>query len=132
MDLRPQIGWTMWCVPQAARQVERNRELLAARAAGETIAALALRFGLSQSRVKQILRDGQASSDEQSGAVELAFERRREYAAIVAELSELARGLPEAQAASKVGAYRVLLDALDRLTALERALGFLPDDIGRL
>ena len=26
----------------------------------------------------------------------------------------------------------MLLDALDRLTALERALGFLPDDIGRL
>ena len=119
-------------MPEAARQVERNRKITLARATGESIPSLARRFGLSESRVKQILRIEGGGSGKGSDAVELAVERRAEYAATVAELRELARRLPDMQAAAKVGAYRVLLDALDRLTALERALGFLPDDIGRL
>ena len=64
--------------------------------------------------------------------MELALERRQEYASAVRELGAFARRLPDAQAAPKVGAYRALLDGLDRLTALERVMGFLPDDVGRL
>lgn len=120
-------------MPAAARQVQRNREITLARAAGESIPSLAQRFGLSRSRVKQILRvETGESGGQTSEAVELAVQRRAEYVAAASDLRDLARRLPDTQAAAKVGAYRVLLDALDRLTALERALGFLPDDIGRL
>jgi hypothetical protein len=120
-------------MPDAAGQVQRNREVVAARAGGETISALALRFGLSKSRVKQLLREaGPPSATKPASAMELALERRHEYAAAVHEIGRLARRLPESQPAPKVGAYRALLDALDRLTALERALGFLPNDVGRL
>src|SRR5215204_5200831 len=116
----------------AAGQIERNREIAAARAAGDSIPSLALRFRLSQSRVKQILRSQPRHAAARSEALELAVERRAQYAAAVDELGGLARRLPDAQASAKVGAYRALLEALDRLTTLERALGFLPEDIGRL
>ena len=117
----------------AAEQAKRNSEIVAAHAAGESVAALALRFKLSRSRVKQIVRtevggDRVASSD----AVALARQRRDQYQEVVVELGELARRLPDSQASAKVGAYRALLDGLDRLSAIERALGFLPDDLGRL
>ena len=119
-------------MPPAARQVKRNREIVAARAAGETVEALAERFNLSQTRIKQVLREEPDAAPEPGGAVALALERRREYCELVAELRVLARRLHAGQAAAKVGAYRTLLDALDRLTTLERLLGFLPDDLGRV
>jgi hypothetical protein len=56
----------------------------------------------------------------------LVLERRGAYLAVIADLRELARSLPLTQAAAKVGAFRVLLDALEKLTALERAVGFCP------
>jgi len=120
-------------MPGAAHQVERNKEIIAARAAGETISALAGRFGLSTSRIKQVLREEPAPAiGEVASAMDLALQRRWEYATAVGEIGALARRLPDSQPAPKVGAYRALLDSLDRLTALERALGFLPHDVGFL
>jgi len=120
-------------MPEAARQVVRNKEIIAARAAGESVSALAGRFGLSTSRIKQVLREAPrpVAADTES-AMDLALQRRRDYATAVGEIGALARRLPDSQPAPKVGAYRALLDGLDRLTALERALGFLPEDVGRL
>jgi len=47
-------------MPTAQEQAQRNEELLAAHAAGESVAQMAVRFGLSKSRIKQILRLGAA------------------------------------------------------------------------
>ena len=89
----------------AAEQVERNREIVVARAAGETITSLATRFGISESRVKQVLRQGHsAQQTDTSPAIELAIERRAEYATVVRELRGVASRVPDAQPAAKVGA----------------------------
>jgi len=120
-------------MPSAAEQSERNREIIAARAAGEDVESLARRFGLSSSRVKQILRSRRVVvSEVATDAVAAASRRRSDYLETVGDLQGLARRLPDSQAAAKVGCYRALLDALDRLTNLERALGFLPSDLGQL
>ncbi len=116
----------------SSQQTKRNDEIAAARAAGESVAALSLQFSLSRSRIKQIIKEWSNQAAPATAAVEAAQARRSEYRAVVAELGDLARRLPDSQPAPKVGAYRVLLDALDRLTSIERALGFLPDDLGRL
>ena len=116
----------------AAEQTQRNAEIVAAHAGGESVAALAMRFGLSRSRVKQVLRRGSEAPDGDARAIRLAEARRAEYRDVVDQLRGVASAVPIAQAAAKVGAYRVLLDGLDRLTALERALGLLPDDLGQL
>jgi transposase-like protein len=126
------IRWKACFVANAAQQTERNQAVAAARAAGASVSEIAARFGLSQSRVKQILKATPVSAGGHREALALAVERRREYSELVGELRALARRLPDTQASSKVGAYRGVLDALDRLTALERALGFLPHDLGRL
>src|SRR5688572_24931873 len=102
----------------AAEQSRRNAEIVAARAAGEGVASLALRFGLSRSRIKQIVRS-EPRAVPASGAMEAAIARRDQYEELGGELRELARRLPDTQASAKVGAYRAALDALDRITALE-------------
>jgi hypothetical protein len=116
----------------AADQAQRNEEIVAAHAAGESSQALAARFGLSRSRIRQIVDAGATTVVARSDAMSVALERREEYRRAAAELRELAWRLPDSQAAAKVGAYRALLEALDRLTALDRALGFLPGDLNRL
>jgi DNA-binding transcriptional regulator YdaS (Cro superfamily) len=114
----------------AAEQTRRNAEIAGARAAGESVPSLALRFGLSPSRIKQIVRETHPIPA--PVAANAAIARRDEYRELAAELRELARRLPDEQAPAKVGAYRATLDALDRVTAVERALGFLPDDLARI
>lgn len=116
----------------AREQAQRNEEILIAHAAGKSVSALAERFGLSQSRVKQVLRLGPQNVDGDARAIRLAEARRAEYRDVVDQLHAVAAAVPTTQAPAKVGAYRVLLDGLDRLTALERALGLLPDDLGQL
>ncbi len=119
-------------VANAREQSHRNDEILAAHAAGDSVPALAHRFGLSPSRVKQVLRLGADPPDGDATAMRLARARQAEYRGVVDRLHEVAAEVPLAQPAAKVGAYRVLLDGLDRLTALERALGLLPNDLGQL
>ncbi len=116
----------------AGEQTQRNAEILAAHAGGESITALTVRFGLSRSRIKQVLRHGPEVLDGDARAIRLAEARRAEYRDAVDKLKGVAAAIPIAQAAAKVGAYRVLLDGLDRLTALERGVGLLPDDLGQL
>jgi hypothetical protein len=119
-------------MPTAGEQTQRNAEILTGHASGESVATLAMRFGLSRSRIKQVLRHGPKAPDGDARAIRLAEARRAEYRAVVDQLRGVAAVVPITQAAAKVGAYRVLLDGLDRLTALERALGLLPDDLGQL
>jgi Mor family transcriptional regulator len=59
----------------APEQTRRNAEIAAARAAGESVGALALRFSLSPSRVKQIIRD-ERQPVPATGAVKAAMVRR--------------------------------------------------------
>ncbi len=116
----------------AAEQTQRNAEILAGHASGESVAMLAMRFSLSPSRIKQVVREGPEATGGDARAIRLAEARRAEYRDVVNQLKGVAAAVPITQAAAKVGAHRVLLDGLDRLTALERALGLLPDDLGEL
>lgn len=119
-------------VASAADRAVRDEEIAAAHAAGESVRSLSERFGLSLSRVKEVMRAGPPLSVPVSEGVRLAFERREEYRRVAAEVRDLAGRLPDSQASAKVGSYKLLLDSLDRLTALDRALGLLPSDLGRL
>jgi len=119
-------------MPTAQEQAQRNEELLAAHAAGESVAQMAVRFGLSKSRIKQILRLGAEVVEGDARAIRLAEARRKDYREVIDEVRAVAVAVPISQAAAKVGAYRVLLDGLDRLTGLEQALGLLPNDLGQL
>lgn len=119
-------------MPNAADQTRRNLELVAAHAAGASVASLAKTFGLGRSRIKEILAEARAGADSglvTTAMVRLAEERRAEHAEVVRELRELSLEIPLEQAAAKVGAYRVRLYAMDRLTALEQALGYLPREL---
>lgn len=116
----------------AREHAQRNEEILAAHAAGESVSSLAARFGLSASRIKQVLHLGPQAVDGDARAIRLAEARWAEYRDVVDQLHAVGTAVPITQAPAKVGAYRVLLDGLDRLTALERALGLLPDDLGQL
>ena len=53
-------------------------------------------------------------------AMDLAERRLAEYDEVVGELHGLARAIPVAQASAKVGAFKALLDALDRRTKFEQ------------
>ena len=61
------------------KQAQRNREIAAARAAGEGVASLAQRFGLSPSRIKQIVRSAEPLNPPSTDAVGAALARRGEY-----------------------------------------------------
>jgi hypothetical protein len=79
-----------------------------------------------------VLHLGPQAVDGDARAIRLAEARWAEYRDVVDQLHAVGAAVPITQAPAKVGAYRVLLDGLDRLTALERALGLLPDDLGQL
>ncbi len=107
-------------------QAARNRDIATAYAAGESIEALASKFELSVSRTRTIAANVRPAIARPAAAMRLARERREQYRETVAELHDLARRLPLSQASSKVGAYRVLLEALEALTRIESATGYLP------
>lgn len=117
---------------KAAEQVARDAEIRAAHAAGENVAALAARFGLSPSRVKQIVAAEPPVTPPVGGAIKLAEERRADYRDLIAEARAFTTMIPDTQPAAKVGGYRLLLDGLDRLTSLEQKLGYLPTDLAEL
>jgi tetratricopeptide (TPR) repeat protein len=113
----------------AENQSRRNHEIVAARAAGRTLAELAKDHGLGLSRVKEILAEARQAgvlAVPATAAMRAAEARRGEYTEAVAEIRRLALALSDTQASAKVGALRLLVDALDRLTRLEQALGHLP------
>ena len=62
----------------------------------------------------------------------LAEERRQGIIDVLAEAKAFAALIPETQPAARVGAYRLLLDGLERLTSLEQKLGYLPTDMAEL
>jgi hypothetical protein len=116
----------------AAQQVSRNTAIRAARAAGEQVGALATRFDLSESRIKDILREVPPVTLPKDGAVKAVEERRADYRRLLDEARTFTTLIPETQPAAKVGGYRLQLDGLDRLTALEQKLGYLPADLAEL
>lgn len=119
-------------MPSAEEQTRRNTEIALGRATGRTIRDLAEEHGMSQSRVKEVLaKESEAGvyTVPTTAVIQAADARRDEYAAATAEARRLALALPDTQASAKVGAIRLWLDALDRLTCLDQALGHLPRDL---
>jgi len=119
----------------AEEQTRRNREIVTARAAGRTVRQLAEDHGMGQSRVKEILANSSEGGIDKlpvTAVMRAADARREEYADATAEARRLARALPDTQASAKVGAIRLWLDALDRLTRLDQALGHLPRDFDQV
>lgn len=116
----------------ADEQAARNEQIAADKAAGMTIAAIALKHGVSVSNVKRILKERRERQPARPGARELAEQRRDDYAEVLADVRKLARWVPYEQASAKVGAFKVVLDALDRLTAIEQQLGYLPGELRQI
>ncbi len=114
---------------KAAEQAQRDAEIRAARDAGETVTDLAERFGLSKSRVKQIVAGKASARVSRPRGLRLAEERLAEYRELYAEARAFATAVPATQAAAKVGAYRLALDGLGQLMTLEQKLGYLPHDL---
>lgn len=119
----------------AEEQTRRNREIILGRAAGSSVRQLAEDHGMSQSRVKEVLaksREADVDKVPATATMRAADARRGEYVAVTAEVRRLAFALPETQASAKVGALRLCLDALDRLTVLDQALGHLPRELDQV
>lgn len=119
----------------AEEQTRRNSELILSRAAGRSIRQLAEDHDMSLSRVKEILAKSRGAGVDAVPATAMtraADARREEYADATAEARRLALTLPDTQASAKVGVLRVWLDALDRLTRLDQALGHLPRDLDQV
>lgn len=96
------------------------------------IADIVAKHGVSESTVKVAIRRGRVDRPVRAGAWERAERRLAEYDQVVTEVHALARAISISQASAKVGAYRVLLDALDRRLKLEQELNFLPGDLHEL
>lgn len=116
----------------ARLQMERDAQIAADRRAGMTVAALAERYGVSETTVKAAVRRARELHPVRPAAMDLAERRLAEYDEVVGELHGLARAIPVAQASAKVGAFKALLDALDRRTKFEQDLGHLPADLREL
>ena len=122
-------------MPSAEEQASRNAAIVADYAAGMGYPELARKYGLSESRVKAIIADWKKSRTDHvptTATMRAAEGRRAEYAEATAELRRLALSLPDEQPSAKVGALRTWLDSLDRLTALDQALGHLPRDLNQV
>lgn len=116
----------------ADQQARRNQEIVAARAAGRTLAELAKDFGLSLSRIKEVLAEAPtvaAQAVPRTAAMRAVEARRGEYVELAEEVRRFAMALPAEQASAKVGAFRLSMDLLDRLTNLEQAVGYLPREL---
>lgn len=119
----------------AEEQTRRNREIILGRAAGISVRQLAEDHDMSQSRVKEVLANSREAGVDKvpvTSMMKAADARREEYVAATAEARRLALALPDTQASAKVGVLRVWLDALDRLTRLDQALGHLPRDLDQI
>jgi transposase-like protein len=119
-------------VATAREQMQRDAQIAADRLAGMTVAALAEKYGVSKTTIKAAIRRTRELHPVRPAAIDLAERRWAEYDEIVGELRELAHAIPVAQASAKVGAYKVLLEALDRRTKFEQDLGHLPADLREL
>lgn len=119
----------------ARLQMERDAQIAADRRAGMTVAALAERYGVSETTVKAAVRRARELHPVRLAAMDLAERRLAEYDEVVGELRGLARAIPVAQASAKaVGVSpshlsRVIRGAdgkrpsLDLLQRLAQALG---------
>lgn len=116
----------------AHEQVQRDAQIAADKAAGLTVPQIATKHGVSASTVKGAIRRSREQRPVRPAAMEVAEQRLAEYDEVVEELRDLAHAIDIAQASAKVGAYKVLLDALDRRTRLEQDLGYLPSDLRTL
>jgi hypothetical protein len=112
----------------ADQQAARNRKIVIAKARGEDVNTIAARHGLSPARVRQILAAGAAIVAEADGPdpVQIALERRAQYELLYERALALFEQIPDTNPSPKVGALRLALAALDRLSGWEQTVGVMP------
>ena len=115
----------------ADKQAVRNREILIAAADGEDAKQIAARYDLSPTRVRQILAAGTAilAGAGDPDPVQVALERRAQYESIYEEAVAMFERIPDSNPSPKVGALRLGLAALDRLTAWDQIIGVTPKNL---
>lgn len=115
----------------ASKQAARNREILIASASGDTAKQIAARHDLTATRVRQII-SAEAPVLADAGAIEpakAALERRAQYEAIYEDAVAYFERIPDSDASPKVGALRLALNALDRLSTWDQVIGVIPGNL---
>jgi hypothetical protein len=114
----------------ADKQAARNRQILIAKVRGEDTKVLAERYEISPSRVRQILAAGTAVlADGGPDPVQVALEHRAQYEVIYEKALAMFERIPDSNPAPKVGALRLTLLALDRLSTWDQTIGVLPQSL---
>ena len=115
-------------MPSAAKQVERDIQIREQRSLGARIADLASEHNLSETRIKQILKEESSVPTYWSANMQskLLMTRRDQLLELYEELTETARAMPASQASAKIGAYKAAQAALDRVIRFEETSGLLP------
>lgn len=123
-----QNPWYHLGMASADQQAARNRGIIIAKASGEETAAIAAKHGISTARVRQILAAGTVELIEAKGPdpVHAALERRAQYEEIYEKANALFDEIPDSNPSPKVGALRLGLLALDRLSAWDQSVGIIP------
>lgn len=118
----------------ADKQATRNREILIAAASGENKNEIAARYDLSPTRVRQILAAGTAvlAGEGDPDPVQVALERRAQYEAVYMEALAMFERIPDSNPSPKVGALRLCLAALDRLSEWDQMIGVIPGTLSRI
>ena len=99
-----------------------------ASASGENTKEIAVRYDLSTTRVRQII-SAEAPVLADAGRIDAAtaaLERRAQYEAIYHDAAALFERIPDSEASPKVGALRLALGALDRLSTWDQVIGVIP------
>jgi hypothetical protein len=114
----------------ADKQAARNRKILIAKARGEDVNAIAAQYDLSPTRVRQILAAGTVVlADAHTDPVQVALERRAQYEVLYEEAFGLYERIPDTNPSPKVGALRLAIGVLDRLSAWDQTVGVLPGNL---
>lgn len=111
---------------------ERNNKIVALKARGFTVPAIAEYFSLSTAQIESILRDWRQSNPSlrHTDPLEIIDEMLHGYQADMQQLGEIAESTTSGNIA--VGAINARMAARDRIIALLQSTGVLPHDLGKL
>jgi hypothetical protein len=114
----------------ASERADRNNRIFIERVEGRPVKEIAESHDLTPTRVRQILASGvQALGEDSVDPVQIALELRAEFELVVEEAKALVAEVPATNPAAKVGALKLVLTALERLTEWQRYMGVLPPAI---
>lgn len=102
-----------------------------ASAGGENAKEIAVRYDLTTTRVRQII-SAEAPVLADAGRIDpanAALERRAQYEAIYEDAVAFFERIPDSETSPKVGALRLALAALDRLSTWDQVIGVIPGNL---